>query len=122
MEVDVTGWRDDVVLRELSVRTISMFGGSPLDVRAGCACFPWFLSFGIRTQNSRVAGARPNHQADRGSDPNGEFLKLDAEACIACNATSVIELALLGLAFPGQNPGETRVFDCNKRGPRDDTG
>jgi hypothetical protein len=31
---------------------------------------PWFLSFGNRTQNSRVAGARPNHQADRGSDPN----------------------------------------------------
>jgi hypothetical protein len=29
-----------------------------------------FLSFGNRTQNSRVAGARPNHQADRGSDPN----------------------------------------------------
>jgi hypothetical protein len=27
----------------------------------GCACFPWFLSFGNRTQNSRVAGARPNH-------------------------------------------------------------
>ena len=37
----------------------------------GCACFPWFLSFGNRTQNSRVAGARPNHQADRGSDPTG---------------------------------------------------
>jgi hypothetical protein len=26
------------------------------------ACFPWFLWFGNRTQNSRVAGARPNHQ------------------------------------------------------------
>jgi hypothetical protein len=36
----------------------------------GFACFPWFLSFGNRTQNSRVAGARPNHQANRGSDPN----------------------------------------------------
>ena len=34
MEVDVTGCRDDVVLRALSVRTISVFGGSPLDVRA----------------------------------------------------------------------------------------
>ena len=34
MEVDVTGCRDDVVLRALSVRTISMFGGSPLNVRA----------------------------------------------------------------------------------------
>jgi hypothetical protein len=53
---------------------------------------------------------------------DGEFLKLAAEACIACNATSVTELALLlGLAFPGRNPGETRVFDCNKRGPRGDT-
>ena len=28
------------------------------------------LSFGNRTQNFMVAGARPNHQADRGSDPN----------------------------------------------------
>jgi hypothetical protein len=27
---------------------------------AGCACFPWFLSFVNRTQNSRVAVARPN--------------------------------------------------------------
>ena len=34
MEVDVTGCRDDVILRALSVRTISMVGGSPLDVRA----------------------------------------------------------------------------------------
>ena len=33
-------------------------------------CFPWFLSFGNRTQNSRVAGARPNHQPIGGSDPN----------------------------------------------------
>jgi hypothetical protein len=47
---------------------------------------------------------------------------LAAKACIACNATSVAELALLlCLAFPGRNPGETRVFDCNKRGPRGDT-
>ena len=47
---------------------------------------------------------------------------MDAEACIACNARSVAELALLlGLTFPGRNPGETRVFDCNKRGPRGDT-
>jgi len=28
------------------------------------------IPFGNRTKNSRVAGARPNHQADRGSDPN----------------------------------------------------
>jgi len=28
------------------------------------------LSLRNRTQNSRVVGARPNHQADRGSDPN----------------------------------------------------
>ena len=45
-----------------------------------------------------------------------------AEACIACNATSVAELALLlGLAFPGSNPGETRVFDCNKPDPHGNT-
>ena len=30
----------------------------------------WFLSFGNRTQNSRVAGVRPNHQPIGGSDPN----------------------------------------------------
>ena len=41
-------------------------------LKTGCASFPWFLSFGNRTPNSRVAGARPNHQADnlRGSNPN----------------------------------------------------
>jgi hypothetical protein len=33
-------------------------------------CFPWFLSFGNLTQNSRVAGARPNHQPIGGSDLN----------------------------------------------------
>ena len=50
------------------------------------------------------------------------FLELAAQACIACNATSVAKLALLlCLAFPGRNPGETSVFDCNKRGPRGDT-
>ena len=32
------------------------------------------------------------------------------------------ELALLlGLAFPGSNPGETRVFDCNKPDPHGNT-
>jgi hypothetical protein len=40
------------------------------NLNTGCACFPWFLSFGNRTQNSRVAGARPNHQPIGGSDPN----------------------------------------------------
>jgi len=39
-------------------------------LNTGCACFPWFLSFGNRTQNSRVPGAGSNYQADRGSDPN----------------------------------------------------
>jgi hypothetical protein len=34
------------------------------------ACVDWFLSFGNRTQNSRVAGARPNQQPIGGSDPN----------------------------------------------------
>ncbi len=48
------------------------------DSGGGCACFPWswFLSFGNRTQNSRVAGARPNHQpAHRGiwSQPSGDL-------------------------------------------------
>ena len=33
-------------------------------------CFPWFLSFGNLTQNSRAAGARPNLQPIGGSDPN----------------------------------------------------
>jgi hypothetical protein len=42
-------------------------------VRSGTREEPGTLTqdaFGNRTQNSRVAGARPNHQADRGSDPN----------------------------------------------------
>jgi hypothetical protein len=42
-------------------------------------CFPWFLSFGNRTQISRVAGARPNHQPIGGSDPNhqGIWVKIN---------------------------------------------
>ena len=35
-------------------------------------CFPWFLSFGNRTQNSRVCGGwcKPNHQS---AYPTGQF-------------------------------------------------
>ena len=40
----------------------------------------WFLSFGNRTQNSRVAGARPNHQDDRGSDPNHQGIWIPPRA------------------------------------------
>ena len=35
---------------------------NPVLLHRVAPCFPWFLSFGNRTQNSRVAGARPNHQ------------------------------------------------------------
>ena len=41
----------------------------PGTLTQGAPVFPG-SSFGNRTQNSRVAGARPIHQADRGSDPN----------------------------------------------------
>jgi hypothetical protein len=122
MEVDVTGCRDDVVLRALAVRTISMFGGSPLDVRAqlmGLAqgkahCpLPAFLD-ALELLPPRLVFGQEFAPDD------GEFLKLAAEA--SGNATSVAELALLlGLAFPGGNPGETRVFDCNKPDPHGDT-
>ena len=124
MEVDVTGCRDDVILRALSVRTISMVGGSPLDVPAqlkglapGSAhCpLPAFLH-ALEPLSPRLVFGQEFAPDDE------EFLKLAAKACIACNATSVAELALLlCLAFPGRNPGDTRVFDCNKRGPRGDT-
>ena len=127
MEVDVTGCRDDVILRALSVRTISMFGGSPLDVRAqlmglaqgSARCpLPAFLD-ALELLPPRLVFGREFAPDD------GQFLKLAAEACIAsrgCNATSVAELALLlGLAFPGSNPGETRVFDCNKPDPHGNT-
>ena len=124
MEVDVTGCRDDVVLRALSVRTISMFGGSPLDVRAqlmglaqgSARCpLPAFLD-ALELLPPRLVFGREFAPDD------GQFLKLAAEACIACNPTSVAELALLlGLAFPGSNPGETRVFDCNKPDPHGNT-
>ena len=124
MEVDVTGCRNDVILRALSVRTISMVGGSPLDVPAqlkglapGSAhCpLPAFLN-ALEPLSPRLVFGQEFAPDDE------EFLKLAAKACIACTATSVAELALLlCLAFPGRNPGETRVFDCNKRGPRGDT-
>ena len=42
----------------------------PGTLTQGAPVFPGFLSFGNRTQSSRVAGARPNHQPIGGSDPN----------------------------------------------------
>jgi hypothetical protein len=52
------------------------------------------ISFGNRTQNSRVAGARPNHQPIGGSDPNHQginaagtdFQKKNARRMLAKNA------------------------------------
>ena len=35
---------------------------NPVLLHRVALCFPWFLSSGNQTQNSRVAGARPNHQ------------------------------------------------------------
>ena len=49
----------------------------------GCACFPWFLSFGNRTQNSRVSGARPNHQPIGGSVPNHQGIWIPPRAGLA---------------------------------------
>ena len=40
----------------------------PGTLTQGVPVFPGSSRLGI--QNSRVSGARPNHQADRGSDPN----------------------------------------------------
>ena len=124
MEVDVTGCRDDVILRALSVRTISMVGGSPFDVPAqlkGLA--PGSAHCPLRAFLNALEPLSPRLVFGQEFAPDDEeFLKLAAKACIACNATSVAELALLlCLAFPGRNPGDTRVFDCNKRGPRGDT-
>ena len=42
----------------------------PGTLTQGAPVFPGSSRLGNRTQNSRVTGARPNHQADRGSDPN----------------------------------------------------
>jgi len=126
MEVDVTRCRNDVVLRVISVRTISRFGGSQFDVSTQL--------MGL-TQESDHCPLPQSHKVPTFLDdlellppqlvfvgefaPDyGEFLKLAAEACIACNATSVTELALLlSLAFPGSNPDEIHVFGCNKPDP-----
>ena len=45
MDVDVTGCRSDVLLRAPSVRKTSMFGGSPLDVRAQLMGLGMMMSF-----------------------------------------------------------------------------
>ena len=110
----MTGCTSDVLLRAIFVRTTRMFGGSPLDVRAqlmglaqGSAhCpLPAFLN-ALELLPPRLVFGREF------APGKGEFLKLAAKACIACNATSVAELALLlDLVFPGENPGETRVFE-----------
>jgi hypothetical protein len=52
------------VLRDTGTRE------EPGALTQGGALFSWFLSVGNRTRNSRVAGARPNHQPIGGSDPN----------------------------------------------------
>jgi len=84
MEVDVTGCRDDVILRALSVRTISMVGGSPLDVPAqlkglapGSAhCpLPAFLH-ALEPLSPRLVFGQEFAPDDE------EFLKLAAKACI----------------------------------------
>jgi len=56
----------------------------------------WFLSFGKRTQNSRVTGARPNHQPHRGSgarwDPWGTRYFNTGCTCFPC-----------AVAYPARN-------------------
>ncbi len=73
--VEVCVWRDVCFVTAGPITKLFAWEGGwdPWGTRyfnTGCAWFPWFLSCGNRTQNSRVAGARPNHQADRGSHPN----------------------------------------------------
>ena len=58
------GHKQNCLMRFLVV-LCSWFSEASTRAEAG-----WFLSFGNRTQNSRVAGARPNHQPIGGSDLN----------------------------------------------------
>jgi hypothetical protein len=51
-------------------RTCATRDDDPRPVWTRLTITHWFLSFGNRTQNSRVTGARPNHQPIGGSDPN----------------------------------------------------
>ena len=41
---------------------------NPVLLHRVAPCFPWFLSFGNRTQNSRVAGASPT------TSPSGDLI------------------------------------------------
>jgi hypothetical protein len=63
-------------------------GGTREELDTSTQGAPVFLSFGNRTQNSRVAGARPNHQPIGGSDPNHQGI------CVA-SAVSILGLFCL---------------------------
>ena len=74
------GHKQNCLMRFL-VALCSWFSEASTRAEAG-----WFLSFGNRTQNSRVAGARPNHQPIGGSNrgPAGVFFSFFffASSCV----------------------------------------
>ena len=69
--------------------------------------FPWswfgFLSFGNRTQNSRVTGARPNHQTIRGSDPNHQGPHPGRGVCVFITVVPITKL--FACVWGGNNGG-----------------
>jgi hypothetical protein len=62
----------------------------PGTLTQGGVLFSLVLSFGNRTQNSIVAGAKPNHQTIGGSDPNHQGIWSPPRAlllfitCVVC--------------------------------------
>ena len=85
------------------------------------------LSFGNRTQNSRVAGARPNHQPIGGSDPNHQGIWSPPRAwlsffctryrCVYCSTETDTESVVLPTTDTcAEIRGEWRELEGNQNG------
>ena len=130
IEVDITGCSDQVVLRALSVRALSTFGASALDVHAQLMVLAEGLG-SARCPLPVFLNALQDREPRLVFDPafapaEGAFFTAQSlwhpkagvlvECCVADNATAVVDAAvLLGVSFPFGNQDGTRIFDCNKR-------
>ena len=135
-ELDITGCSDQVILRALSVRALSTLGASPLHVherlmelgggrpRCPFAAFLNALQERMRLLFDPAFAPAEGAFLEEAGVLVEAFRGVLVEACVAGNATAVVDAALLlGLEFQvddednkddEDNEGKTCVFDCNQ--------
>jgi hypothetical protein len=127
-EVDITGCHDPVILRALSVRALSTLGASPLHVHeclmelaGGSPRCPFAAFLNALEERMRLLIDPAFAPAERAFLEEAEEAGMLVEACVAGNATAVVEAALLlGLKFPvddeddEDDEGKTGDFDFNQ--------